>query len=162
MLSGKIVLVVDDEAGIRHLIARAVRAAGGETFGAANGRQAMLLLERAYVDLAVVDILMPEKEGIETIMEMKSRSPGLKIIAISGGGRIGPEDFLRLAGMIGADATMKKPLNFKELIATIAFLLDHETAESASAPVRSDEAPWPGADSPRFRHRGDDRPARGH
>jgi DNA-binding response OmpR family regulator len=139
MLTGKSILLVDDEAGIRRLAARAVAAAGGESYGAANGVQALVLLERFPIDLAVVDILMPQKEGIETIMELKPRWPSVKVIAISGGGRLGAEEFLALASQIGADATMKKPLSFKDLVAMIAFLLDHETAGAAVSSSRWNE-----------------------
>ncbi len=123
MLSGKSVLVVDDELGIRQLAARTLAAAGYEAYSASNGEEAIDILERTAIDLAVIDIIMPDKEGVETIIEVKSRWPHVKLIAISGGGRIGPDDFLHLARMVGADATMKKPLNFKELILQIGVLL---------------------------------------
>jgi DNA-binding response OmpR family regulator len=66
---------------------------------------------------------MPEKEGIETIVEIKRRWPGIKVIAMSGGGRIGPDTFLDLAEGLGADVTMRKPLNFQALIAQVHALL---------------------------------------
>jgi DNA-binding response OmpR family regulator len=123
MLSGNAVLVVDDEAGIRQLAARALAAAGCQSHGAANGREAISVLEHTPIDAVVIDMIMPEKEGVETIIEVKSRWPNLKVIAISGGGRLAPDDFLRLASMVGADATMKKPLNFKEMLVRIDGLL---------------------------------------
>jgi DNA-binding response OmpR family regulator len=124
MLSGSAVLVVDDEAGIRQLAARVLTAAGCEPHGASNGHEAITVLEQTPIDLAVIDMIMPEKEGVETIIEAKNRWPNLKVIAISGGGRLAPDDFLRLAKMVGADATMKKPLNFKEMLTRIDGLLN--------------------------------------
>jgi DNA-binding response OmpR family regulator len=124
MLNGKNVLVIDDEAGIRLLLARAIKAAGGAVHEAADGNAGLRILERTAVDLVVIDIIMPEKEGAETIMEIKERWPSLKVLAISGGGRIGPDTFLSLAEGLGADATMKKPLNFDAVVAQIEALLD--------------------------------------
>jgi len=123
MLSGNTVLVVDDEAGIRQLASRVLTAAGCASHGASNGREAIAVLEHTPIDLAVIDMIMPEKEGVETIIEAKARWPNLKVIAISGGGRLAPDDFLQLARMVGADATMKKPLNFKEMLSRIDGLL---------------------------------------
>lgn len=105
------------------LLTRAIKVAGGVAHEAADGNAGIRILERTTVDLVVIDIIMPEKEGAETILEIKERWPSLKVLAISGGGRIGPETFLSLAEGLGADATMKKPLNFDTLIAQIATLL---------------------------------------
>ena len=58
----------------------------------------------------LLDIIMPEKEGIETLMEAKQRWPALKVIAMSGGGRIKADDFLQLASDLGADLVLKKPV----------------------------------------------------
>jgi DNA-binding response OmpR family regulator len=124
MLVGKRILVVDDEAGIRELASRALLAAGFEVVTAGDGGQAVKVMEAQHIDLAIVDIVMPEKEGVETIIEFKTRWPDCKIIAISGGGgRIGPETFLTLADAFGADVTMRKPLSFSQLVQTAGELL---------------------------------------
>jgi DNA-binding response OmpR family regulator len=123
VLSGKAVLVVDDEPGMRRLAARAIDAAGGEAFQAADGRQAIIILERGGIDAAVIDIFMPEKEGLETIVEAKRRWPRLKVIAISGGGLVGHTDALHTARIVGADAVMAKPFSFSDLVAQIARLV---------------------------------------
>jgi DNA-binding response OmpR family regulator len=123
MSAEKSVLVIDDEPGVRTLLIRALRAAGFVTYEAPDGEAGIQVLERTAVDLVIVDIIMPRKEGVETILEMKKRWPALKVIAISGGGRIGPEAFLSLAEGLGADAIMKKPLNFKALIEQVHALL---------------------------------------
>ncbi len=123
MLIGKSVLFVDDEPGIRQLGARVLGAAQCDTYVAGNGKEAIAVLEKAPIDLVIIDIIMPDKEGVETIMEIKARWPELKIIAISGGGRVGPDDFLHLASMVGADATMRKPLNFKDMVGIVAKVL---------------------------------------
>jgi CheY-like chemotaxis protein len=123
MLAGKSVLVVDDEPGIRMLAVRALRGAGGTAYEAANGHEALRVLEKAAMDVVVIDLIMPEKEGIETIVEIKQRWPGVKVIAVSGGGRIGPDTFLDLAHGLGADITMSKPLNFQALTVQVQALL---------------------------------------
>jgi len=123
MLSGKSVLVIDDEPGIRMLAVRALKGADCTAYEAANGNEGLRILENNAMDLAVVDIIMPEKEGVETIIEIKRRWPDLKVIAISGGGRIGPNVLLELAQGLGADAAIRKPLNFRLLIAQVEALL---------------------------------------
>ena len=128
MLSGKRILVVDDEVGIRDLATRAFLAEGCEVVTAEDGRGALKLMGSTHIDLAIVDMVMPEKDGVETILEIKQRWPNCKIIAISGGGRIGPETFLNLADAFGADATMKKPLSFGQLVQTAQTLLGTKAA----------------------------------
>jgi DNA-binding response OmpR family regulator len=122
-MAEKSVLVIDDEAGVRTLALRVLRAAGFSAYEAADGDAGIRILEQTPVDLAIIDIIMPNKEGVETIMEIKTRWPLLKVIAVSGGGRIGPDTFLSLASGMGADATMKKPLNFKALVEQVGKLL---------------------------------------
>ncbi len=122
MLSGTAVLMVDDEPGLRRLATRAIAAAGGEAFEASDGREAIAILERSGIDVAVIDVFMPEKEGLETIVEARQRWPGLKVIAISGGGVVGPMDVLQVAQLVGADVVMTKPFSLSHLIAEIARL----------------------------------------
>jgi DNA-binding response OmpR family regulator len=128
MLTGKRILVVDDEPGIRALASRALKMARCEAVTAGDGREALTLMEAHPFDLAIIDIVMPEKEGVETILEFKKRWPNCKIIAISGGGRLGPEMFLHLAEALGADVTIRKPLSFAQLVQTAAELLGRRTA----------------------------------
>ena len=87
---------------------------------AANGDQALAQLKQRRFAAVVIDIIMPEREGIETILEMRKHWPETFIIAMSGGGRIGPEDFLKLALMVGADRTLKKPFTPTQLIYALA------------------------------------------
>jgi YesN/AraC family two-component response regulator len=71
----------------------------------------------------ITDIVMPEKEGLETISELRRVSQDVRIIAISGGGHISPERYLRLANSFGADRTFFKPVDLKELVAAVKELL---------------------------------------
>ena len=70
-------------------------------------------------DLVITDIIMPDQEGIQTITEMRAAKPDAKIIAISGGGRIGNTDFLKIAQVLGAMAVIPKPFDLDELMMTV-------------------------------------------
>ena len=83
---------------------------------ALNGKEGMLLFEKNKPDLVISDIIMPEKEGLETIFELRRMYPDLKIIAISGGGRIGPDGYLPGAKLLGANMVFQKPLDQKEFV----------------------------------------------
>ena len=75
------------------------------------------------VDLVVTDLVMPEKEGIEIIIELRRNFPDLKIIAISGGGTVGGSQYLDVAGKLGADKILGKPLKLREFIAIVKDLM---------------------------------------
>jgi len=122
MLTGKSVLVIDDEPGIRLLLSRALKAAGATVYEAPDGQFGALVLEQAKLDLVITDILMPGKDGVETICDIRLTWPHIKIVAISGGGRLDPAVFLKLAEDLGADLTMNKPLNIKALIEQVSAL----------------------------------------
>jgi DNA-binding response OmpR family regulator len=113
------ILIIDDEAGVRATLSLALQASGHETLEAANGRLGLELFARERVDLVITDILMPEKEGIETIIELRQRRPDLKIVAISGGGRSQNKDYLVNATHLGADATLRKPFSMAKLAQVI-------------------------------------------
>ena len=131
----KSILIADDEPGIRELAKRALASAGYSMFEAGNGHEAIKVMERVNIDLAVMDIIMPSKEGVETILEIKTRWPNCKILAISGGGRIAAQDFLALAQHVGADETLKKPFKFDELVGMAEGMLTPAVAPLAAEAV---------------------------
>ena len=110
------ILVVDDEEIIRFTLRQILEKAGHEVLEAANGRDAQDSYEEHRVDLVITDIIMPEKEGIETIVELRQRQPDLRIIAVSGGGRTRTLDYLEIAERLGADGALAKPLNRQAVI----------------------------------------------
>jgi CheY-like chemotaxis protein len=118
------ILVFDDEPSILLMIKKMLEKAGHDVDLALNGREGMELLEKNQPDLVITDIIMPEKEGLETIMALRKRYPEIKIIAISGGGRIGPEGYLPSAKHLGADMVFQKPLVQKEFMEAVALLLN--------------------------------------
>jgi DNA-binding response OmpR family regulator len=113
-------LFVDDEQPIRDLFERALNSAGFEFDGAADGNQAIIKLELRRYDAVVIDIIMPDREGVETIVEIRRRWPETYIVAISGGGRIGGNGFLNMAKALGADRTLTKPFTPAKLLATLS------------------------------------------
>jgi CheY-like chemotaxis protein len=110
------VLVVDDEAAIRDALRRTLESAGHVVTEAEDGRAALESFRRFPCDLMVTDLLMPEVEGVQTIVEAMKLRPDAKIVAISGGGRNGPDDYLHLAKKLGAVCTLAKPFSQQELL----------------------------------------------
>jgi CheY-like chemotaxis protein len=124
------ILVFDDEPAILLMIKKMLEKAGHQVEVALNGKEGMELFEKDKPDLLITDIIMPEKEGLETIFELRRKYPELKIIAISGGGRIGPDGYLPGAKLLGADATFSKPLIPKEFLQLVSNLLGSERPEN--------------------------------
>jgi DNA-binding NtrC family response regulator len=113
------ILVADDEQAIRSILKMVLQMAGHTVDVAANGEEVLAMAGKGRFDLVITDILMPRKEGIETILELKKANPALKVIAISGGGRKGGMDFLQVAQKVGASATIAKPFEPDELVAAV-------------------------------------------
>ncbi len=111
--------IVDDEALIRELFRRILETEGYEVTDSADGNAALALCRQQPPDLIITDLIMPEKEGIETIIELKRDFPQMKIIAISGGGRITAREYLELAETFGADMTLSKPISRDELLTAV-------------------------------------------
>jgi len=113
------ILVIDDDDIMNGMIMQLLSEAGYEVEGAEDGNLGLKKLASEKFDLIVTDIVMPEKEGIETIMEIRSQNMETPIIAISGGGKIDPEQYLRMAQHFGADYTFQKPFDQKHFLAAV-------------------------------------------
>ena len=120
------ILIIDDDEQMRILLQQVMEWSGYEVMVAENGRQGMELQRADPADLVITDLIMPEQEGLETIGLLKKEFPQVKIVAISGGGRMGPEAYLPAALELGADRVFSKPFDVKEFIATVRELLDEE------------------------------------
>ncbi|GBE13521.1 MAG TPA: response regulator [Desulfobacteraceae bacterium] len=118
------VLIVDDDEQIRALLQEVMEWAGFDVAVAENGRVAMRLQEQRPADLVITDLIMPEQEGLETITSLKRIYKDIKIIAISGGGRIGPEAYLPAALELGADRIFSKPFDVQEIVDAVKALLE--------------------------------------
>ena len=113
------ILVIDDSEDIRILLHEALQAAGHSVVEAADGEAGLRSYREHYPDLVITDIVMPNKEGLETIMELRRESPGVKIVAMSGGTRGMVISFLPAAKKLGADYTLPKPFSLAELQAVV-------------------------------------------
>jgi len=117
------ILLIDDESEIRKLFIKKLAGKGYEIIEACDGKEGLKLYHETRPDLVITDLVMPEKEGIETIIELKREFPNVKIIAISGGGRNVPGAYLHIAKNLGAERTFSKPIDWPELIKTVRELL---------------------------------------
>ena len=109
------VCVIDDDPLMLEHLAEMVTGLGFEVVTAANVDTGLRLVESQGSDAAIVDILMPDRDGLTFIMEVRRTRPDLRIVAISGGGRLGAGSLLSMAGGLGADATLVKPFSNSDL-----------------------------------------------
>ena len=119
----KRVLVVDDEPDIRSSLGKLLTTAGHEVILAENGREATRLVRAAPPDLIILDLFMPEKDGLEVLIELRARPPYPPIIAMSGGGAR-RMDFLPEAKLLGASRTIEKPFIPSKMLALVASALE--------------------------------------
>jgi len=115
----KKILVIEDNAIVRNTMMRILQAAGYDVVTANDGLEGVALFRQETPDLVISDIIMPQQEGIATIRQILAESPGTKIIAISGGGRIGNTDFLQIARKMGAVDALPKPFDPDDLLGRI-------------------------------------------
>ncbi|MDQ1239499.1 MAG: hypothetical protein QG577_1685 [Thermodesulfobacteriota bacterium] len=123
------ILVIDDDQHVRGMLRTVLEDFGYKVLEAPDGNIGVQLFSENRVDLIITDIIMPDKEGLETIREIKASSPDAKIIAISGGAKVGPGTYLKLAERLGAQRVFEKPIQISVLLSSIAELLgDQKTA----------------------------------
>jgi DNA-binding NtrC family response regulator len=108
------VLIIDDEDYVRMTLSQALEDEGHTVLLASNGLDGLSVYAEGKPDLVITDVLMPDKEGLETIIELRKIEPDVKVIVISGGGRVNNIDFLDMAKKFGATATLKKPFAIDE------------------------------------------------
>ena len=130
------ILLIEDDEAVREFIREVLLGAGYFVSVAGNGKDGLDEIRRdPDIGMVITDIVMPEKEGIETIIEIKQTWPQIKIIAISGGGRICAEDYLHIARELGADITLKKPFTRPELLGAVAELTRHKYPDVSKRPA---------------------------
>ena len=110
------ILLIDDDKLVLYTLSRILRSTGGTVFTAENGAQGIALFRQERPDVVITDIVMPEQEGLATIIQMRRECPETQIIAISGGLRKGNLDVLRMAASLGADEVIAKPFEPQELL----------------------------------------------
>ena len=112
-------LIIDDESEVRSLLTRTLTQAGYEVVAVANGDEGTRACRQQSFDMVVVDMVMPEKDGLETMMEIRRGSPKARIIAMSGAPRAPIMDPLSLAMKLGAVAILTKPFTPDEFIGSV-------------------------------------------
>lgn len=113
------ILVIDDDEAFRSMLRRTLERGGHAVAEAEEGAAALRAVSATPIDLVITDIIMPGMEGLQTIQELRRSHPHIKIIAITGGGRMQPEGFLKVAKMFGAVCILSKPFENTELFAAI-------------------------------------------
>ena len=117
------VLIVDDDMAVRVMVRQILHGAGHQVQEARNGREAIDLMRNDPAELIITDIVMPEKDGLEMIFELRQDFRDIKIIAMSGARRTGANSYLVMAEQLGAQRTMVKPLNPELLLKMVAELV---------------------------------------
>lgn len=126
----KNILLVDDEESIRTMVQAVLSEPEYEFTEASNGAEALGILENTRFDLIITDVIMPDCDGIELVMTVRRKLPDIKVIVMSGGGRVRADHYLNLAEKLGAARVFEKPFNTAELRETVKELLE----ETDSAP----------------------------
>ncbi len=122
----KKILIIEDDDILRAMLTRFLRKSGYSVDSTEDGAAGLNMVGSNSYDLIVTDIIMPGKEGIETIQEIRRGGCNMPVIAISGGGRMGPDSYLPLAKMLGADATLGKPFKNDEFLKCVKNLLGED------------------------------------
>jgi len=118
------ILVIDDDESIRLLLRAILEREGYRVLEASDGDKGFKEFKKNPTDLVITDLIMPGKEGIETIRDLRREFPNIKIIAVSGGGRIGPDSYLKMAKGVGALRTLCKPLDRLGLLQAVKEVME--------------------------------------
>ena len=118
-----VILLVEDNRDLREMLRTTLVKRKYTVSEASNGKEALLRFKPAITDMIITDLIMPDEDGLKVIMKIKEMKPGIKIIAISGGGKAGPGNYLDLAKMLGADEVISKPFSINDLMKKIEIML---------------------------------------
>lgn len=128
-----LILIVDDDISMRRMMVRTLEPTGHTLLEASDGQQGLAMVKTHRPDVVITDILMPEKEGIETIREIVEHAPGTRIIAVSGGGSSHNMMFLDIAKAFGAGTVLAKPFRPAQLLQAVErALADEPVSEDPS------------------------------
>jgi DNA-binding NtrC family response regulator len=131
------ILVVDDEEDVRDVLQGILESADYRVTTAADGNEASKLLAAEKFSIVLTDLLMPDRDGIEVVGELRKKYPTTPVIVMSGGGRMRHVEYLKMAKTFGAHAVLEKPFKSEQLLTTIASLL----AEKKPAEKKSGSRP---------------------
>ena len=119
----KTILVIEDDTNMLHMMSDLLARSGYHVLSAIDGVAGLNVYRSSQPDLVITDIIMPEKEGLEVIMELYKEQPRPKILAMSGGGMLEARTYLSLAQKLGANEIIEKPFRPSELLALIEKLI---------------------------------------
>ncbi len=119
MTQPQTILVIDDEPQVREAMQQILQQHGYGVVAARNGREGISSVAASMPDLVITDLFMPESDGIGTIRALRKSHPDIPVIAISGGGPSGGDQYLRIARELGARASLQKPFSVHELLETV-------------------------------------------
>jgi DNA-binding response OmpR family regulator len=122
------VLVIEDDSDVRNYLVTVLTRSGHTVAAASGGAEGLVRYREDPADVVITDIIMPEKDGIETIVDLRRGDSAPKVIAISGGGLVSPHDYLRSAKLLGADLALAKPFTGGEILAAVEQVLRGPTA----------------------------------
>ena len=120
------ILVIDDDVQIRHLLEDVLRGEGFDVRGAESMEKGLPNYPKSSVPFIVTDVLMPDREGLEAIRELRKYNPDVKILAISGGLNQGGVDVLDIAKRFGANRVLRKPFEMKDFLSVVRDILQHK------------------------------------
>ena len=123
------ILVIDDDATIQLVFSQFLTSMGHEIMQAENGKKGMSMIQETRPDLVITDIMMPEMDGLEILMQLRSTHDSVPVIAISGGMRSLPVNFLQQAKLFGARYVFEKPVPLEVLRNAVTELLDEDPPE---------------------------------
>lgn len=119
----KTILIIDDDDALRQILRLSLVQLGYAVHQASNGKIGLRMYGEQRIDLVITDLLMPEKDGFEIIMDLRKIDPTVKIIVMSGGARLRSEEILPIAKQLGAALTLNKPFSFDELRVAVSYIL---------------------------------------
>jgi CheY-like chemotaxis protein len=117
------ILIVEDDKDLREMLKTSLLQRKFTVIEASNGKDALLRFKPSVTDLVITDLIMPDEDGLKVIIKIKEIKPSIKVIAISGGGKAGPGNYLNLAKALGADEIYSKPFSINDLLNKIEDLL---------------------------------------
>jgi CheY-like chemotaxis protein len=123
------ILIVEDDRDLREMLKTSLLKRKFTILEASDGKEALARFKPALTDLVITDLIMPDEDGLKVIMKIKEIKPSIKVIAISGGGKAGPGNYLNLAKALGADEVFSKPFSVHDLFNKIDELLGPEQPE---------------------------------
>jgi DNA-binding NtrC family response regulator len=119
----KRILIIDDEQIVLEVLRKILELEGYEVVTAFNGAEGIELFRQKPCDLVITDMVMPEKDGLQTILDLRKETPDLAVIAMSGGGTISKERYLAVAGYLDGIITITKPFSLESITGAVAKLL---------------------------------------